>query len=291
MGSGAIIQSGAFTDVSGDRTLTVGTADDPNAILGMEGLDDTVTDNVFTNKTSFRMDITLDAAPYEDESQIEWDVDDPVTDSDNDANPLTFSLNAGDDATVAVKGDDRVTFDGVAVLKDNGTAVGRIEVTRTIDVPVINNLELSGSVSSSGQSGKFDFTLENTGDVDVELRKVGIIETTTTAEYVDGGGSLLNLDTNTEYVTDRIPIDNSTSDSTQKVMDPKPVLDHQSNDGDNDSKTITFQLKKFTDPDSNGSSNVDMQSQDIKIQLTVKNLNDGSIVDAPVDLCSGTCGF
>ncbi|WP_144240270.1 hypothetical protein [Natrinema altunense] len=264
-------------------------ASDSNALLGMEGLSDSTVDNVFTNNSPYAMDITLDAAPYEDESKIRWDINDPVTDSDNDNNPVTFSLSAGANADVAVKGDDKVTFDGTALLKDGEATVGRIEVTRTINVPVINNLELSGSVSSAGNSGKLTFTLENTGDVDVELRKIGIIETTTTAEYVSGGGSLFNANDGTEYVTDWIPIDNNTSDSTQREMTPKPVLDHQS-DGDTDSMSITFEFNKFRDPDSRP-ANVDMRGEDVKIELTVKNLENGSIVGAPVDLCNGRCNF
>lgn len=284
-----LVPTAAFDSVQADRTSSLGVVDDPNGYIGLEGLSDSSKDNVVTNNTGYAMDLTFDAAPYETASEIKWDVDDTVNDSDNDANPLTFSLAAGDSAVVSVKGDSEVTFDGTAALNDGGTEVGRIEFTRTINVPVINNLDLSGTVSSSGNSGKFTFTLENTGDVDVELRKIGIIETTTTAEYVDGGGSLFNNNTGTEYVTDRIPIDNSTTDSTLKEMNPKPVLDYQ-NDNDGDPKSITFQFKRFQDPNQNP-SNVDMRNQDVKIELEVENLSDNTIVDAPVDLCNGGCDF
>jgi len=284
-----VLQPSAYTSAVAGRGANADVADDTNAVLGMEGLSDSEKDTVFTNNSSEKMEIELDAAPYEDESQIKWDVDDPVTDSDNDSNPLTFSLAAGSSATGNVKGDDKVTFDAIAERISGGTVVGRIEATRTIDVPVINNLDLSGNVSSSGNSGKFEFTLKNTGDVDVELRKIGIIETTTDADYVSGNGSLKNVDSGNTIVTSQISIDNSTSDSTLETISPRPVLDYQT-DGDGTPNEITFEFKKF-ERSGNGQPNVDMRGEDVKIELEVENLKDGSVVTAPVNLCSGNCNF
>ena len=284
---GGILSTGSYETVRANRATSVGTADDPGAILGMEGLGDSSTDNVFANNAAHTMDITLDARPYED--GIEWDVNDTVNDDDNDAGHTSFSLDPGGTAEVNVKGDDEVTFDGTAALRDGGREVGRVEVTRTIDVPVVNNLELSGDVSSNGNSGKFNFTLENSGSVDVELLEVGIVSTTNgDADYVTGGGSLLDANTGTEYVSQRIPFDSGTSDSTLLAMDPRPVLDSQADDGDGDPQSIDFTFDKFRSG-SQGGPPPNMQGEDVSIELKVRNVEDDTITTAQVDLCSGSC--
>lgn len=284
IGSGALYQSGAFSTVRGDRGVGVQTAADPNAIVGMEGLSDPSKDNIFTNNSSYDMEITLDAI----ESGIEWDINDPVNDSDNDTDPVTFTLSPDESATVYVKGDDAVTFDGTAVLRESGVESGRVTFQRTIDVPVVNNLELSGSVSSAGNSGKFEFTLENTGSVDVELLEIGIIETTANSDRVSGGGSLFNVDTGTEYITDAIPIDSTTSTSTLKSLSPTPIL-YSKNNGNT---SITFEFRKFLRANGgNGPPQVDMRGEDVKIEVKIKNKSDGTVSKAPVSLCSGGCNF
>lgn len=282
-----VLSTGSYELVRANRDTTVRTADDPGAILGIEGLGDPSTDNVFTNNAARTMDITLDARPYED--GVEWDVNDTVNDDDNDAGYTSFTLEAGGTATVNVKGDDEVTFDGTATLRDSGETVGTVEITRTIDVPVVNNLELSGEVSSNGNSGKFNFTLKNTGSVDIELLEIGIISTTNgNADYVSGGGSLINANTGTEYVSQRIPFDSGTSDSTLLTMDPTPVLDSQADDGDGDPQSIDFTFDKFRSS-SQGGPPPNMQGEDVSIELKVRNVDDDTVTTARVDLCSGSC--
>lgn len=281
-----VSSTGAFSDVNAGREVRVGTAPDADALVGMEGLADPSSDNVFTNNATSTMDLVLDATPYQ--SGIEWDVNDTVNDDDNDAGSTSFTLTPGSSATVSVKGADTVTFDGDVTLRD-GSTVGRVAFTRTIDVPLVNNLALSGSVSASGSSGKFAFTLANTGSVDATILELGVVETTTDADKVTGGGSLFDANTGTEYVTDRLPIDNSTSGATRRALSPAPTLDHQ-NDGDGTPQERTFEFDKFR-RSGTGKPNVDMRGQDVRISVQVRNESDGTVTTATVNLCSGGCDF
>jgi hypothetical protein len=66
-----IVGSEAFTDVSGDRSVELSTADDSNAILGIDGYADAGTVPTFTNTTGSSVTVTLDSG-----ADVEFDVND-----------------------------------------------------------------------------------------------------------------------------------------------------------------------------------------------------------------------
>lgn len=164
----------------------------------------------------------------------------------------------------------------ISAVHDDGDL--SIDMTREFQIPEAGQVQLAGTVNTAGKSGKYEITIENTGCADVTFTGIGIKETTTDAERVSGGGSLFNVDTGAELVTDRIPIDSTdpTSD-TKKTM--SPTVDLPQNN------TVVFEFKAF-ERSGKGKSSVDMQGQDVR---TTFYLSDGS--DATIKLCSGTCDF
>lgn len=269
----AIGSTGAFSNATANRAATVSTVTDPNGLLGVEGVTDTSTTPTYTNNTSEAMTVTLTSP-----DSVEFDVGDNGTWV---APPVSFSLAAGASMKANIRFAGQCTAAGTATVNisavhDDGDL--SIDMTRDFEIPEAGQVQLSGTVSSSGSSGKYEFTIENTGCADVTFTGIGIRETTSDADYVSGGGSLYNVDTSTELVTDRIPVDSTdpTSD-TKKTM--SPTVDLVQND------TVTFEFNKFQ-RSGPGKPNVDMRGEDVR---TTFYLSDGS--DATIKLCSGTCDF
>jgi len=296
---GVLSGTNAFTSGSVPRQSKVNVAADDSAIIGLS-----IPDTVQRKKQVRLADITNNGS---DTYTLEISLDDPTQGTlygpNGSGKTVGLTLVPGATGTVEIETDEKKgTSIPFTISRSDPEFSFTINRQTTVkggfEGPV--ELELSGSVSSNGNSGKFNFTLENTGDVDVKLRKIGIVETTTEADYVDGDGSLFNATTGTEYVTEQIPVDNTTDDSTLKEMTPKPVLDYQT-DGDEDRKSIDFTFDKFRSNDGpgngkgkgdgNGNSPVDMRGQDVKIELEVENLQDGTTTTGTVNLCSDSCGF
>jgi hypothetical protein len=292
---GVLSGANAFTSGSVPRQSKVNVAPDDSAIIGLS-----IPDTVQRKKQVRLADITNNGS---DTYTLEISLDNPtqgtVYGPNGSGDTVTLTLDPGDTGTVDINTDEKKgTAIPFTISRSDPEFSFTINRQTTVkggfEGPV--TLELSGSVGSPGKSGKFNFTLKNTGDVDVKLRKIGIVETSTGADYVDDGGSLLNATTGTEYVTDQIPVDNTTDDSTLKEMTPKPVLDYQ-NDGDENPKSIDFTFDKFRSDDGpgegngNGNSPINMQGEDVKIELEVENLQDGTTTTGTVNLCSDSCGF
>ncbi|MFC7231957.1 hypothetical protein ACFQMM_12055 [Saliphagus sp. GCM10025308] len=175
-----------------------------------------------------------------------------------------------------------------AVLKDeSNTPIGSIALTRDFDIPQAGQIQLTGNVSSAGASGKYSFEIENSGCEDVTMTGIGINETTTTAEFVSGDGSLFNDDTGEELITEEIPIDNTDPNSdTRRDMDPNITL------AVND--IVRFEFNRFkensTGPgngNGNGnSSNIDMKGEDVRITLYF-----GDDSTSTIKLCIDGCDF
>ncbi|WP_227132853.1 hypothetical protein [Halorubellus salinus] len=264
-----VLEPEAYTSAVLGRGANVAVADDPNAVLGLEGLTDTSVTPTFTNRSSSTMDVTLDAV----ESGIEWDVGDDGTYA---TDPVTFTVASGSTTEVAVKGADEVTADIQAIRASNGTTTGRIELQRVIDVPQSNVVqEIQGSAKAAGNSGKYEFELENTGNVDVSLVAVGVNETTNPdATQVDGGGILLAA--GQSVVSSEIPVDSSDpSGDTRVDFDQSVAL--------NAGQTKSFEFDRFRDIDG---KNAKMKGEDLRVTFY---FTDGSA--GVVELCLNGCSF
>lgn len=276
--SGAgLISTGAFSTVDAPRSSTLSTTSDPKALLGLDGYADSSVTPTVTNNSSYSMDVTLDSA-----ESVEFDVG---TNGTYETPPVTFTLASGASKEVNIKYTGQCTNAGSAVvssdaiLQDGARSVGSISLTREWQIPASGQVQFNGTANSAGQSGKYEFDLENTGCEDVTFVGIGIKETTANADYVSGSGSLYDS-TNTELVTNSIPVDNSAPDSDTRRDLNSPVTLAQN-------ATLTWEFDRFKNEQNQGADqNVDMRGEDVKVKLY---LSDGST--ATEKLCLGTCDF
>jgi len=116
-------ESHGVDSVVADRLASIGTAADANALLGIERLRDPETPVTVSNHGENSMEVTVDG----DTAGLELDVGD---DGNGSTPPVTFGMAVGDSTDVDVLADGTVTLDIVASLRQNGTEVGRVELTR-----------------------------------------------------------------------------------------------------------------------------------------------------------------
>lgn len=273
-----VAETFGFDEILAGRSVAVNTSADPDAVLGLEGIDDSSVTPTFTNQSSYEMDVTLDSV-----ENIEFDVGD---DGDWRAPPVTFALSTGASEEVNVRftgecadsGSATVDID-VELTNDADESVGSIALTREFEIPEAGQMQFTGEASSSGKNGKYHFDIENTGCEDVTFTGVGINETTTDANVVSGGGSLFNDDTGEMLVQNEIPIDSSNPDEDTRLdMDPSLTLPRDA--------TVTLRFEKFQSASTNGNSGLDMRDEDVRVTLY---LSDGS--SATIKLCIGSCDF
>ena len=262
IGSGALIQSGAFSTVKGDRGVNVGTAADPNALLGLDGVSDAGTTPTFTNNSGGSMDVTLDST----DTSVEFDVGD--TDSFTGA-PVSFTLSAGETREVAVNGDSStvpVSVTGV-LLDSSGNSDGQISLTRDYAVPQANQIQLTPNVTSSGASGKYTFELENTGSINVKIVGIGINKTSNDQAVEVSNGEILTVD-GTSVMSQKIPINSDAPTQDTRVNFDTDVLLATN-------QLKTFEFDKFRtgsggsgggtggSPGNAGSPNADMRGESV----------------------------
>jgi hypothetical protein len=269
-----VLESTAYTSAVADRPSNAAVADDPNAVLGMEGLTDTSVTPTFTNHADASMTVTLDA----DRSEIDWDLGDDGTWKEKD---VTFDLSSSESREVAIRGGDDATVDVMAVLSSGGVDTGRIALQRTIDIPQSSAVkEIQGSASSAGNSGNYEFELENTGDIDVTLVGVGIKETTNPDAVVVEGDNPLSGG-GQQLVSSPIPVDSSNPNQDTRVdFDQDFRLDA--------GVTELFEFKRFqrSDDVKGGPPHADMRGEDVKATFY---FSDGS--SGVVELCINGCDF
>jgi hypothetical protein len=234
IGSGALIQSGAFSTVRGDRRVNLQTADDTNALLGLGGVSDAGTTPTFTNNSAGSMDVTLDST----HTSVEFDVDDTGSFT---SGPVSFTLSPGGSRKVAVSGGNQtvpVSVTGV-LLDSNGNSDGRISLTREYAVSQAGQIQLTPNVFPGGQNGKYEFELENTGSIDVTMIAVGINETSNDRATEVAKGGILNVG-GTSVMSEKIPINSDNPDQNNPVdFDANSLVDLPIDD------TKTFEFDKF----------------------------------------------
>lgn len=285
---GLLWDASAFTSGTVPRNSTVQVADDENAIVGLS-----IADSVERKTRTLLADLTNNGT---ESYALTVALTDPTQGTlhgpNGSGDSVTLTLDPGATGSVDVETDEQkgatIPF---TISRDAPEFSFSIDRETTVkggfEEPV--TLELSGTVTSPGKSGKYEFELENTGDVDVELLEIGILETTdpNARSLNNKGNNQPTLNGDRKYVTEEIPIKGRMDPYERKPMDPKPVLDHQSDD-DEDPKSIGFVFDRFKDENSD---NVDMRNDDVKIELKVKNVRDGTTSIGTVDLCSGSCDF
>lgn len=242
MGSGAIIHTDAFTNVSGDRALTVGTADDPNAVLGLGGVSDAGTTPTFTNNSGQTMWVQLDS----DDSSVTFDIDD---DDSPEGKSVDFTLS-GDPAEtldVGVSGDSQsVPVDVSAEIRNaSGVTKSTVSLTRTYAVPQADQVVLEPNVTPTGNSGKYEFKLTNGGNIDVTIEAIGVNDSSNPDVVEVTGDGILNVG-GTSVMTNSIPIDTNDSTTVTRVdFDSGSNVDLPANSGQ--ASTKTFEFARFRD--------------------------------------------
>lgn len=268
---GTGISTSAFSSEEAPRSSSALASDDPNAVIGLTGLESTDTKPTFTNNSSTDMSITLDTA-----ADIDFDVGDNGT---WEAPPVSFSLNQGNSEVVNVKGSvSSADVSIVATILDGSEVVGEVDMVREFVIPQAGGvIDISGSVSSAGASGKFSFDVENTGSQDAIIVGIGINGTTNPDTNRVDNGSILTIG-GTQYVSSQIPIDSSDlSQDTRTDFDQSYTLAI--------GESATFEFDKFQRAGP-GPPNADMRGEDVKVTMY---FSDGSSIT--FNLCQGGCDF
>ena len=253
--AGGAIVSGAntmgFGTTRANRTTSVGSADDPEALLGIEGSGDESVTPAFTNRSSYLMAVTLTSpnpgAEFDVGSTSGWE-----------SSPVSFEFDPGERVEVAMRGGETVTADVDATLLENGATRATIELRRTFPVPQAGQVSVTPGVSSGGGRGRYQFELENDGDIDVTVVGLGINETTNEAVYTVGHGDILTQD-GTQLVDVPIPID-----STDPGSDTR--RDFLTDVGLPVGSLRSFEFDRFQ-RDGQGSPHADMRGHDVRVTL------------------------
>lgn len=263
--AGALHSSGAFSSLSAGRGIAVNAADDASALLGIKNANDEDEDPEFRNRTSYSMKIEFNPD------------DDSVTIDGEDPEKYSLELDPDESQTVEIDSDTSglKTIDLTATLFDeNAQSVGSIELEREFGVPQSEQLSLSGDFGGKGGSGKFEFTIKNDGDIQVQIKEVAINYATVndnpdpvriTDELVD--------DTGGNNASGPIEVLNKdTKDLKSEDFEPFSDL-IELNPGDEN----VFETDKLVDDDGNNAK----YNKGGTLNITLK-LNDGS--KAPIDM-------
>lgn len=268
LGGGSLLTgSSAFASMTAARSASVTAAADDAAQLGLTQLGDPSTPVTLTNRSGRTMLVTL-ASP----DDVEFDVGDDESDEGTTA---TFSIAQGASVDVDLLADGTVLLDVLAELQQDGATAGRIELQREAEAQSqAGQVQVTPSVKSAGNSGKYEFGLENTGDIDVTIQGIGILETTNQSAVDVGGGAILEAPQGS-VLSQPIPIDSSQPDSdTRRTLDQTVSLDT------NEDEKV-FEFDRFRTA---SGGNAKMKGHDVRIRLY---FTDGS--STVVDLCLGGC--
>ncbi|WP_164471684.1 hypothetical protein [Halosimplex salinum] len=258
----SVLNTQAASSVSTSRSASVSTTTDATALLSIENTGDVDTPVRLTNRTSYDMSVTLSST----DGSVEFDVGD---DGSSEGPTPTFSLAAGTSADVDVLSDGTVPVTVDATLLDSsGNDAGSIVYTRDVETrSQAGQVDVTANVTSVGNSGKYEFELENTGGIDVTLVAIGIYETSNpNAVEVSGGGIFSVVGQNGSVLNSPIPIDSTAPNSdTRRDFTEAVALDR--------SQTKTFEFDRFRD---SGGGNVKMKGETVDLRLY---FSDGSELD------------
>lgn len=276
IGAGTVYGTGAFSAGTVGRGIGVSAASDPGALLGLVGIEDADTTPEFVNATGHTLAVELDSA----DGSVEFDVG---ADGSFEPVPVSFEIGPDSSVTAPIAADsETVPLEITAeLLGTDGSVVGTIDAARDAAVPQAGQIRVTPSVTSTGNSGKYEFELENTGSIDATIVGLGINETTNVnAVRVDGGPDeiLIDLDRGVSVVSDAIPIDSS-DPASATIVDFVPGDEVQLPVGE----TNAFEFSRFQDA---RGKNAKMNGDDVRVTL---EFSDGST--GVVALCPNQCSF
>jgi hypothetical protein len=272
IGSGAGLLTwgtGGFTEVQGDRDVSLDTTDDANAILGIEAYADTTTVTTFTNTTTSEVTITLDSS-----EDVEFDVRETGS---YELTPVTFGIGAGAWVNVGIQDGGNAGSDADIDI----TAAGEdfsLQATRNFVIPASSAVrEIKPTVTATGNSGKYEFELENTGSSTVTLTEIGVVQTTNNSIVRVGGK-------NNDPIFENVTTGNSIVNNVITVGGDRQPLESQVDIDPGTDNAIKFEFDRFRDGNNNNGA---MKDDDVRISVA---FDDGS--SATFDLCvGGSCDF
>jgi hypothetical protein len=267
---GALMRTGAFSNVTANRFVDLSSTGDADGVLGIEGYADAGITPTFTNNSGAAMDITLDS-----NEDVEFDV------GNNDSwelVPITFALSAGASIDVALRDGGNAGTDSDIDITATNLDGFSFEGTRNFKIPAASTVkEIEPTVTATGNSGKYEFELENKGSATVTLTEIGVVETTNSSAETVGGKNnddiFINVSTGSSIVNNVITIGGSRVPLTTNV-DLAPGA----------ANAIKFEFDRFRD---GRNKNAAMKNDDVKIDVA---FSDGS--STTLDLCvNGSCSF
>jgi hypothetical protein len=264
-----LLPSQSFSLVNAGRDTSLLTSDDTNATLGVAGYADAGTVPTFTNNANSSMTITLDST-----EDVEFDVGD---DGSWELVPVTFTLTAGASIDVAIRDGGNAGSDSDIDISANFSD-GSIQATRTFVIPASSSVkQIDPTVTATGNSGKYEFELENTGSATVTLTEIGVVQTSNPNVTKVGGKNndpiFENVTAGTSIVNNVITVGGSRQPLTTTV-DLAP----------GSANSIEFEFDRFRDSQNGNGA---MSGEDVQIEVA---FSDGST--AILNLCpSGTCSF
>lgn len=204
------------------------------------------------------------------------DIEFDLGDTGSWSTSASFTLEPGETQLLNVRGTDNpAAVDISATIGPLSDPVGTISMVRDFAISQAGGiLEVGGTFKTAGKSGKYEFDLENVGNVDATLVAVGINATTNPAAIEVSSGKILTVD-NTQVMSTLIPVDSSDPTTDTRVeFDQNVSLDV--------AETRTFEFDRFQQTGS--PSNADMTEQDIRV--TIYSGDGGS---ATTNICFGAC--
>lgn len=267
IGVGTLYGTGAFSSVSAGRGISVNAANDASALLGIEGTAADTTPSFTNNTAKFTMDVTLDS-----NDNIEFDVN---GDGTFETPPVSFDITAEDTRDVELGGTDEEALVDITADLTNGNNenIGSIVLNRVFEIPQTAAIrDVEGTVSNAGNSGKYDFNLENTqpaGGQTAELdgiRVDAVLDENTDATRVGG-----QEENDPVFVL----VDEGSIVNVQEIVIGDDTIADFVRDGSEDEVTLapgeqeSFSFERFRqDPETvNGNGNTQTGVEDIDITL------------------------
>ncbi len=264
-----VLNTYSFTMAEANRSAAVDSAADPDALLGITGKTAETTP-AFENNFNSQLELTLTAP---NESSAEFDVDD---DGSNLASSVTFTLDPGQTRNVGMSAD----VAEITVEVDGTFSTGTIDLARDFEIPQAQQVDITATVKSAGNSGKFEFGLANTGSIDAVMDSIRVDSTSTSATRVRDGSIFSVTDSEDQNESTRQliaspltigasePLTQFTATGSQDTV----TLRSNNTDGQPGPET-TFEFDRFQAPKNGGYTNAKMKGAQLTITI---GFDDGS---------------
>ncbi|APX97936.1 hypothetical protein SAMN05421809_1223 [Natronorubrum daqingense] len=261
IGAGVLLTASetfGFSEIYAGRGVSVTASDDPSAYLGIDGTTADRTPVFVNNTTTYSMTVELDS-----DDDIEFD----VNGEDEFQEQVEFDIEPGENQEIEVGGTDETAI--VHIFADleptnSDDATGIIDLERIFEIPQTAAIsDIQGSVDSAGNSGNYEFIIENTQPDDgqvVELDGLAISWTNNEdANQVGGHNDDILLFEDEQIIDEVIYIGEElvgfSRDGEENTVAIEP--------GDE----MEFEFDRFREEDGGG-SNVGVDDVDITVRAT-----------------------